>query len=104
MKHTKNVAIPLIGMLADMTAALTGTVATSNIQQTAAAAPYLNDPNSSNNNNNKKNAIALSLFIVAISTLLVTSSPSGPHTMMIIAYTRHVALAFSTTNNKTNTT
>ena len=104
MNHT-NVAIALIGMLAAITAALTGTIAISNIQQTAAAAPYLKDPNSSNNNNNKKKAIALSsLFIVAISTLLITSSLSGPHTMVVIAYTRHVALAFSTTNNKTNTT
>jgi hypothetical protein len=57
-----------------------------------------------NNNNNKKKVIALSLFIVAISTLLVTLSLSGSHTMTIIAYTRHVALALSTTNNnKTNT-
>ena len=56
-----------------------------------------------NNNNNKKKAIALSLFIVAISTLLVILSLSGLHAMTIIAYTRHVALALSTTNNKTNT-
>jgi len=42
----KNLAI--VGMLAAITAALTGTIAISNVQ-TAAAAAYLKDPNSNNN-------------------------------------------------------
>jgi hypothetical protein len=96
MNHIKNLAIALIGMLAAITAALTATIAISNIQQTAAAAPYPRKPNSSNNNNNKKKAIALSLFIVAISFLLLV--PSLSSSKMIVAYSQDRALT-----NKTNT-
>jgi hypothetical protein len=53
MNHTtttkKNLA--LIGMLAAITAALTGTIAISNIQTSAAYNTNRTDANSSNNNN-----------------------------------------------------
>ena len=51
MNHT---ILATVGVLAAIISALTGTITTSNIQQTAAAYTNTNstDPNSSNNNNN----------------------------------------------------
>jgi hypothetical protein len=50
MNHTTTIKnLALIGVLAAITAVLTGTIAISNIQTAAAA--YLKDPNSNNNNN-----------------------------------------------------